>query len=327
MFNNDDEEDYWSIAEEDEPSEPLLPPPAERSSVLEFTMIAICSTVCTILTPFLLKLIAPYFGIADLVAVTQNLTPAVANEFGDGLRWIQVVGQFSNYILPTLLFAHLLYNQEAYSYLFADRWPRFLNILLAAIFLLASMQIINALGVWNQGIALPEWMRTAEHHTDALLKAWLVMPSPKWLIINIFVMAILPAIAEELWFRGILQRVLARFFRNPHIGIWVAAIWFSMLHFQFEGFLPRIALGAMLGYMVYWSGSLWLSIILHACFNGTQVVVAYYHPEFIQKTAQNHIIWWQLVLAILLTGSLAVFLHLINTPNREEYEMRLKENV
>lgn len=324
----DDDDDYEKNALDETP---LFPPPPERSSRLEFTIIAVIALVCTVATPFVLRAFAPYFGIDDLQSIVQNLTPEVATEHGDGLRWLQIISQVCNYIIPSLLFAHLMYDLEAYEYLFADRVPRLLNAVLGLALLVVSTQFIAALQVWNKGIALPDWMRSAERTTDSLLQAWLVMPSIKWLLLNLVAMALLPAIAEEFWFRGILQRVLARFFRNPHVGIWVTAVWFSTLHFQFEGFLPRLFLGAMLGYLVYWSGSLWLSILVHASFNSTQLIFAYQHPELIKTMTENSaasspLIWWQVAISVALTGWFVFFIHAINRTNREEYEQRLIEN-
>jgi hypothetical protein len=86
---------------------------------------------------------------------------------------------------------------------------------------------------------------------------------------------IIPAVGEELLFRGIIQRVLIQWTRNKHLGVWIAAILFSALHFQFYGFVPRALLGVMFGYMLIISGNLWLPVIAHFI-NNTVAVIAYY---------------------------------------------------
>ncbi len=327
MFDEDD--DYWGSAESDE-DEPIFPPPPERSSSLEFLFLVVCAALGMIFTPFLQKIIAPYVGISDLAGIMQNFTPKTAALYGDGLLWIQMAGQFGTYIVPALVFTHILYDLDAYSYLFTDRLPRLLNVVVALLLLMASVKFIEALAAWNMNIALPETLRSVERNTGVLMQSWLYMPSLKWLILNLFAMAILPAVAEEFWFRGVLQRVLARFFRNPHLGIWVTSVVFSALHLQFEGFLPRLAMGAMLGYMVYWSGSLWLSVFIHACFNGSQIIVAYLHPEWIKTIVDNKtaptIIWWQLLISVSITLLLAAIIHAVNMYNRRIYEERLVTN-
>nr|WP_256471379.1 CPBP family intramembrane glutamic endopeptidase [Solitalea agri] len=94
-----------------------------------------------------------------------------------------------------------------------------------------------------------------------------------WL--NLFMMAVLPAIGEELLFRGVAQRLFIDTFKNANAGIWVAAIVFSALHFQFYGFLPRMLLGVLFGYLFYWSGNIWLAVFAHFVNNATVVVFSY----------------------------------------------------
>ena len=85
----------------------------------------------------------------------------------------------------------------------------------------------------------------------------------------------MPAIGEEFFFRGVLQRLFSEWFRNAHVAIIVTAFIFSAIHFQFYGFIPRFLLGLFLGYMFYWSGTLWLPIIIHFINNGLAVLVAF----------------------------------------------------
>ena len=95
------------------------------------------------------------------------------------------------------------------------------------------------------------------------------------LVINLGLIALIPAVGEELLFRGIIQRLFYKWSGDVHIGVWIAAILFSALHGQFFGFLPRMMLGAVLGYLLVWSGSLWLPIFVHMVNNGGAVIVAY----------------------------------------------------
>lgn len=88
-------------------------------------------------------------------------------------------------------------------------------------------------------------------------------------------------------FRGIVQPKLTEHFKNPILGIWVTAIVFSAIHMQFEGFFPRMILGAMIGYLFYWTNNLWVPIVAHFVNNGLQVVVAYFYKDLIVATAEN----------------------------------------
>jgi membrane protease YdiL (CAAX protease family) len=122
---------------------------------------------------------------------------------------------------------------------------------------------------------LEAWMREAENAATALQERFLSGTSYLDLFVNIVVMAITPAICEELLFRGVIQNQLEKWFKNAHIAVWVAAIIFSAIHFQFYGFFPRMILGAALGYLLVYGKSLWLPIVAHALNNFMAVVVAW----------------------------------------------------
>jgi uncharacterized protein len=96
--------------------------------------------------------------------------------------------------------------------------------------------------------------------------------------------AILPAICEELTFRGVLQPLFARWTGSVHLGIWITALLFSAIHLQFHGFLPRMILGAGLGYLVHYSGSLWPAIVAHFLNNAMAVcLAAWFGAEWVQE--------------------------------------------
>jgi membrane protease YdiL (CAAX protease family) len=100
----------------------------------------------------------------------------------------------------------------------------------------------------------------------------------------VIIIALLPAIGEEVCFRSILQRIIIQITRNAMSGILITAFIFSALHFQFEGFLPRMFLGFMLGYLYWYSGSIWTSMLAHFVNNAVQVVVVSYAPQYISET-------------------------------------------
>ena len=118
-----------------------------------------------------------------------------------------------------------------------------------------------------------------EATAEGMLRSLLVMESPAELLLNLLVMAVLPAIGEELLFRGVLQQKIERLSQRPHLAIWSTAFVFSAIHMQFEGFLPRMLLGAALGYLFYWTRNLWVPIVAHFVFNGAQVAAQYFARE------------------------------------------------
>ncbi len=150
---------------------------------------------------------------------------------------------------------------------------------LGIILLLAALPLEGWLGMINKQIPLSNWMIRMEKDTDQQIVAFLQIHSSFDIVINLFIIALLPAIFEEMCFRGAMQRIFIEIFKSPWIGIVAASIIFSAIHMQFQGFLPRMMLGILLGAAFWYSGSLWTSIIAHFFFNGIQVVAASYYPK------------------------------------------------
>ena len=146
-----------------------------------------------------------------------------------------------------------------------------------------------------------EWMKAREEEATVLTERFLQADSLGGLLVNIGLMALLPALAEEMSFRGVLQGVMSRqpsaishqrsevssqtsaISHQPsaisrqraevsHVAIWVTAFIFSSIHVQFYGFVPRMLMGAMFGYVLAWTGSLWVPIVMHFVNNGVAVV-------------------------------------------------------
>lgn len=141
---------------------------------------------------------------------------------------------------------------------------------------------ISPIAAWNAKVQLPAWtgslgelLRQFEDQAEVLVKAFLADLTPASFVLAFVVIAIVPALGEELVFRGLIQNEFLRAVRNPHVAIWLSAALFSAFHMQFFGFFPRMILGAALGYLYHWSGNLWIPVILHFLNNGIQVVAIY----------------------------------------------------
>ena len=152
----------------------------------------------------------------------------------------------------------------------------------AAVVLLSLIPVSDWLSVVNDGWHFPESLSALEKtlrdigdNSMKLFEGYLMRPGVGSLFVNLLVMAVVPALCEELLFRGALQQLLCRWFRNHHIGIWVTAAIFSLFHGEIFAFLPRFMLGAALGYVFYYSGSLWHNVLLHFL-NNAMVVCLYF---------------------------------------------------
>lgn len=158
--------------------------------------------------------------------------------------------------------------------------------MLTTVIMISAIPLINLLAQLNTQISLPDfmspiedWMKQAEESAKQLTETFLRADTIADLLFNLFVIAVIPAIGEELLFRGVVQRLFAEWTRNKHAGIWISAIIFSAMHLQFFGFIPRMMLGVMFGYMLIWSGRMWIPITAHFVNNAVAVLVYF----FIQK--------------------------------------------
>jgi membrane protease YdiL (CAAX protease family) len=135
----------------------------------------------------------------------------------------------------------------------------------------------------NDHIPLKKWMVDMEHDAAKQMEVFLKSNSPSDVLINLFIVALLPAICEEFCFRGVLQRILIHICKSPWAGIILTAILFSAFHMQFAGFFPRMFLGILLGALFWYSGSLWPNILAHFFYNGAQVIIVMYYPKMINE--------------------------------------------
>jgi len=197
------------------------------------------------------------------------------------LKLFQIIQSIGVFIIPPFIIAWFLHNKPAV-FLQYYKPPTFKSILFVIAIVYFANPFINWLTELNSKLSLPEWMNSleiwmqeSENQAGKITEAFLTTTSITTLFTNIAMIAILPALGEELLFRGVVQQLFKNKFRNAHAAIWASAAIFSALHLQFFGFLPRLVLGAMFGYMLEWSGTLWLPMISHFVNNAT-AVVAYY---------------------------------------------------
>jgi membrane protease YdiL (CAAX protease family) len=121
------------------------------------------------------------------------------------------------------------------------------------------------------------------------MKAYLQTENIGGLLINIFMVALIPALGEEFLFRGMIQRILYEWFRNKHLAIWIAALLFSLMHYQFLGLFPRVLLGALFGYLFVWTGSIWMAVLAHFINNGVAVIYYYIFYQGTLEVEPDHI--------------------------------------
>lgn len=197
------------------------------------------------------------------------------------MRLLQILQSFFVFIFPALLLAYC-FSLNPKEYLgFEARTP--ISVYILVIFAsIAVIPFINWLAYWNEQITLPEafsfieiWMQKTEASAAETMDRMLEMNSFGEFLFNLFLIAVLAAIAEELFFRALLQRLFMELTKNIHLAIWISAFIFSAIHLQFYGFFPRMLLGAYFGYLLWITNSVWIPILAHFTNNALAVVLSY----------------------------------------------------
>jgi uncharacterized protein len=217
------------------------------------------------------------------------------------LKFLQCVSTVAIFLVPAWLFSLYVFRDRPFYHLGFRKESRISFYLLAVVLLLLSFPLAGWLGQLNRGIALPGWMIDREKTADQQIIAFLKTSSTMGVLVNVFVIALLPAICEEACFRGALQPILIRLFRSPFAGILVTAIFFSAFHMQFQGFLPRLLLGLLLGAAYWYSGSLLVAIVAHFFTNAVQVVAVAYYPKYMTEDPSVPFYWAIISMIIVIT--------------------------
>ncbi|HCD67363.1 MAG TPA: hypothetical protein DEQ56_02695 [Bacteroidetes bacterium] len=126
---------------------------------------------------------------------------------------------------------------------------------------------------------LKNWIDTQDSASNQTYEAMVGNRGFFSFITSLVFMALIPAIAEEIFFRGFLMNIFNGIFKNMHVSILVTALLFSVIHFQLLKVIPMFFLATVFGYAVYWTGSLWASIIAHFVNNAIAVIMLYFYAE------------------------------------------------
>ena len=208
--------------------------------------------------------------------LTEADDPAVRNR----LRAMLFTGQAFTFLLPGLLVARWLHGRAWIRTLRLWPAPTPGQLLVGVLMMFCAVGLVAFTYQLNQAVPLPEWAASAESRADGMLETVLRMESVTELLVNLLLVGLLAGIGEELVFRGLLQPTLTRLFGGrAQAAVWGTAILFSAVHFQWGGFLPRLVLGVLLGYLFLLTGRLWVPIVAHVANNGFQVAGAFWLDE------------------------------------------------
>lgn len=227
------------------------------------------------------------------------------------IRLSQALQFFGFFVLPVVLFAY-----------FSDPRPReYLGLrppykkrywAFALLIMILAIPLVQYTGFLNKqinfGPEMQRWIQTQEDEANRIIGYMLKNRAPKELILNLIFIALMAGIGEELFFRGVLQRMFIRWFRHPWAGILLTAILFSAIHMQFLGFIPRLLMGLLLGAIYWYSGSLGVAMAAHFVYDAFVIIVVYFQPKLAEDANAEMINPAHISIAALVSAALVAFL-------------------
>jgi membrane protease YdiL (CAAX protease family) len=222
-----------------------------------------------------------FFGV---IFISLDYDDITTKKIFNGLSTIGV------FLIPALL-AGYIFSSTPKKYLHLNNTKAYMFIF-AGIIIFFAIPLINYTGMLNSKLAFPESMsgfeetiQKLEAEAEKTTKEFLTVSTASGLLLNLLIIAVIPAIGEELFFRGILLNLFKDWTKNIHIAIIITSVLFSAVHMQFYGFLPRMLLGMLFAYLLIWSGSMWIPVVAHFINNAIAVIVFYFmkDPELFEK--------------------------------------------
>ena len=196
----------------------------------------------------------------------QDLTNQVHVNY---LKFMQLFNSIGFFVTPMFLYAYF----TGFDFKFASIKRQ--DFILVVAIMMLTPPFVSLLLEWNMKIVLPEWVLYFETNSEPIIEAFLKMNNVWDLLYTLLVIAIVPALGEELLFRGYIQQKIVKYLKNPHLAILITAFLFGLIHLDFQAIIPRFFLGIVLGYLFFWSDSLWLPILAHFVNNAQAVIFSY----------------------------------------------------
>ena len=293
-------------------------------------MLILILTGYVLLALFLFNLIGllfilPFFDYSFELTLQALSNPMTFENAKMPLLILQGVTALGAFVLAPWFFSKVYLKTDLSDY-FKISEGRPQAILLSLVIMLCFIVVNSVFIEWNMSLELPEflswfenWARKKEDELGELTQYLTQFDNFGQFLMGVFVIAVLAAVGEELLFRGLFQNLFFKSTGNPHAAIWITAFLFGTFHMQFYGILPRMLLGALFGYLYYWSGYLSYAMIGHFANNFFMLVMVYlYHQEVIEfdieTTEVSPDLWIVMIFTFLTSVLLVNFYRLFNSP-------------
>ncbi len=246
---------------------------ANRSALFQTGILFVMMLTGFIFSTFVMSVISLAVGL-----ISGNLEVGAMQQSVWLLQSTQFISALFLFLFPALATAWLC-SEQPKDFLFLHAFPDIRLLSLICLTTLLLSPTVSVTGYFNEQIRLPasmaaieEWMKSAEEYAGMLVQKMISEKGAVAFVVNLIVIAVAAGVTEEFLFRGALLRIVQQKIQNHHVAIWLVAIIFSAIHFQFYGFIPRLILGAYLGYLVYWTKNIWVPVFAHFLHNAVAFV-------------------------------------------------------
>lgn len=218
-------------------------------------------------------------GGIDMQELSLRFSAQSPSELRYFMRGVLLLNHLMTFLIPALIVAWIFSRRNWSETLSLKYQPGFNGLILGTFFILFAFpvaQLAMGANVWLvDKIEFLKPLIALESSSERLIEGLLIMPTVPEMLSSLLVMALVPAIGEELLFRGVFQQYIGKWTRKPLLSVFIVALLFSLAHFQVQRFLAIFLLGIVLGLLFYWTRNLWISIGAHFINNAIQVLAAY----------------------------------------------------
>ncbi|MBI5914506.1 MAG: CPBP family intramembrane metalloprotease [Bacteroidetes bacterium] len=253
--------------------------------VIVLLTLLVLIVLCSVMGNGLLLLASHFRGVGLHEALMIDENSSIGSRYF--VRAALFFNHIATFLLPACLTLWLFHKKDSLRAASLDKLPDVTTVLLGLLFVMSAFPLAQEAFLANKWLVgqfptLEDWVKT-ERTTVNLMEGLLIMRTPWEMLTSLLVMAIVPALGEELVFRGIGQQKIIDWTRKPALGIAITALVFSIIHFEIQRFLAILLLGAVMGLLFFWTKNLWVPIAAHFLNNGAQVVVAWFNQEKINE--------------------------------------------
>jgi membrane protease YdiL (CAAX protease family) len=229
----------------------------------------------------------------DVIEALTAAEPAISAKVLAQFRWSQLISSILTFFIPALVYASLC-DERPLLYLGLQKKVNVVIVFTVIILLISAQPFALYLGQLNERMnfgQLQQQLLQQEKVFEKAMNNFVRMDSPNDLVINLFIVGILPAVGEELFFRGALQSILEKWTKVPWVAILLSSFGFAFLHGTVFKFLGIFTLGIVLGTLFYITRNLWYNIFFHFLNNSLALLVSYYAARntMMNRLAQDDI--------------------------------------